>query len=143
MRIRTLLVKLCLALLIPASAVAKQPVPDGCEILLATRVDPDVPFTVTVTRSPAYPGQWFSPTVTVEVVAPVDAALLGPNSYSQTVTQTVDGPGGANNATATFVIPGFPNLDLTGTVAVYATVAEPVNRGLSLETFCTATTTLM
>jgi hypothetical protein len=134
---------LCLAVLFPLAAPAKQPVADGCALLVAASVAADVPFPVTVTRLPAYPGQWVAPTVTVEVVAPVNDALLGPNRYSQTVTQEIDGLGGANDATATFLIPAFPNLDLTGTVSVYATVSEPVNRGKSLETFCVAETSLM
>ena len=133
-----------MALLLPLSAAAKQPVPDGCEIVVAGRVDPDVPFTVTVIRSPAYPGQWFQPTVSVEVVAPVDAAVEpGPNTYSQSVVQEVDGPGGSNDATATFIIPAFLNLDFTGAVTVFATVSEQVNKGKSIETFCEAVTSLM
>ena len=144
MRMKTTMMSVCMALLIPLSAAAKQPAPAGCEVLVSAIVNPDVPFTVTVARSPAYPGQWFSPTVTVEVVAPViGATLLGPGSYSQTVTQTFTGLGGSNDATATFIIPVFPNLDITGAVNVYATVSEPVNRGKSRESSCEAVTAFM
>ena len=144
MRMKTTMMSVCMALLIPLSAAAKQPAPAGCEVLVSAMVNPDVPFTVTVARSPAYPGQWFSPTVTVEVVAPViGTSLLGPDSYSQTVTQTYTGLGGSNDATATFIIPVFPNLDITGAVNVYATVSEPVNRNKSRESSCEAVTAFM
>ena len=137
------MMSICMAFLLPMSAAAKKPQPDGCEILVATTVDPDIPFMVTVARSPSYPGQWFEPTVSVEVTAPVNDALLGPNTYTQIVVQTIDGLGGSNDATATFIIPGFPNLDLTGAVDVFATVSEPVNRGKSIETYCEAVTAFM
>lgn len=144
MRMKTRLMNVCMALLLPLSAAAKQPAPAGCEVLVSAIVNPDVPFTVTVARSPAYPGQWFSPTVTVEVVAPVNGtSLLGPDSYSQTVTQTYTGLGGSNDATATFIIPVFPNLDITGAVNVFATVSEPVNRNKSRDSSCEAVTAFM
>jgi hypothetical protein len=143
MRKKYTLLMLCLVVLVPLSASGRQPVPDGCKLLVPASVNADAPFNVTVARSPAYPGQWVSPTVSVEVVVPVNDALLGPNSYSQSVTQTVDGPGGSNTATATFIIPAFPNLDLTGDVNVSAVVSEPVNRGKTLETYCTAVTAFM
>jgi len=144
MHIKTMIINICMAVLIPLSAAAKAPAPAGCEILVAATVNADVPFTVTVARSPTYPGQWFSPTVTVEIVAPVTGAtLLGPNSYSQTVTQTFTGLRGANDATATFIIPVFPNLDITGVVNVFATVSEPVKRRKSRESSCEAVTAFM
>ena len=144
MRMKTMMMKVCMALMIPLSAAAKQPAPAGCEVLVSAIVNPDVPFTVTVARSPAYPGQWFSPTVTVVVVAPVSGiSLLGPDSYSQTVTQTYIGLGGSNDATATFIIPVFPNLDIAGAVNVFATVSEPVNRNKSRESSCEAVTAFM
>jgi hypothetical protein len=144
MHIKTKMMNFCLAVLIPLSAAARPPASADCEILVAATVNPDVPFTVTVSRSPAFPGQWFSPTVTVEVVAPViGATLLGPNSYSQTVTQSFAGLGGANDATATFIIPVFPNLDVTGTVNVFATVSEPVNKRRTRDSSCEAVTAFM
>lgn len=144
MRLQTMIITICMALCIPLSAAAKQPAPAGCEVLVPGKVDPAVPFEVTVARFPAYPGQWFSPTVTVQVVAPVvGATLLGPNSYSQTVTQTFTGLGGSNDATSTFIIPVFPNLDMTGDVSVFATVSEPVNSRKSIESTCAATTSFM
>ena len=144
MAIKNTFMTICVALLIPLSAVAKAPAAADCEVLVAATVNPDVPFTVTVARSPAYPGQWFSPTVTVEVVAPVTGVTpLGPGSYIQTVTQTFAGLGGSNDATATFIIPVFANLDITGVVNVFATVSEPVNRGKSRESSCEAVTAFM
>jgi len=144
MHIKSTMMAICMALMIPLTVAAKPPAPAGCQVQVATSVDPDVPFTVTVARFPSYPGQWFSPTVTVEVVAPVIAStLLGPNSYSQTVTQTFAGLRGSNDATATFIIPVFPNLDVTGVVHVFATVSEPVNRGKSRDSNCEAVTAFM
>lgn len=146
MHMRNRILSLCIAVLIPLSAAAKKPVDGGCEVLVTPQVDPDVPFTVTVVKTPSYPGQWFAPTVAVEVTSPVDASLLGPNTYAQTVTQQIDGLGGSNDATSTFVIPVTPNLDVTGTVAIQATVSEPRNRRsnrLIKQATCTADTLLM
>jgi hypothetical protein len=144
MKIRITIAGLCLGLMLPFAAVAKKPVAaDGCAVLVPAQVSADAPFTVTVSKEPAYPGQWFAPTVTVEVVVPVNAALLGPNSYSQTVTQTIDGLGGDNNAKATFVIPVLPNLDVTSPVNVFATVSEPVRGNSKPDATCTGVTSLM
>lgn len=144
MRIMTTMMNICMALLLPMSATAKQPVADGCEILVASTIAPDSPFTVTVAKKPAYPGQWVAPEVSVEVTAPLNADLEpGPNSYSQTVDQQIDGLGGSNHAIATFIIPAFSNLDLTGAVHVFATVAEPVNKGKSVNTYCESVTGFM
>ena len=144
MSIKKTILSICMTLLIPFSVAAKKPPTYSCEILVADQIDPDVPFTVTVTRAPSYPGQWVQPTVSVEVVAPVDEALEpGPNTYSQSVVQAVDGPGGSNDATATFIIPAFANLDVTGVVSVFANVSEATGRGKPIETFCEATTSFM
>ena len=142
------ILSLCIAVLIPLSAAAKKPTAGGCEILVAPQVDPDVPFTVTVVKTPSYPGQWFAPTVSVELTTPVDPSLLGPNTYVQTIAQQIDGLGGSNDATSTFIIPISPNLDLTGTVTIEATVSEarnsrrPNSRQV-VQSTCTADTTLM
>jgi hypothetical protein len=114
--------------LLSLSAAAKQPVTGGCSILVAPTVNANTPFTVTVAKSPTYPGQWVAPSVTVEMTVPVDATIMpGPNSYSQTVHQTIDGLGGSGDAEAVFVIPAFANL-LFQDVGIIATVTEPLNK---------------
>ena len=140
MRIIAAIFKLGLMLLLPLSAMAAKPEPAGCAILLNSDVYIDAPFSVTVVRVPRYPGQWFSPTVTVEVVAPIyqPASKLGPNRYTQTVSQTFPGLGGANKAETTLFIPSFTNLDTAGILQVYATVSEPVARGKPREAHCEA-----
>ena len=146
MRIKTTIISICMVLLISMSAVAKQPAADGCNILVVlpnqgTGVVANKPFEIKVIQSPSYPGQWFSPTISVEVIVPIDnAIMLGPNTYSQTVIQSVDGPGGSNIATATFVIPPLTNLDVNGDIYVFATVSETVNKGKSIATYCEAVT---
>jgi hypothetical protein len=138
MRIRIAMMNLCLAVLLPLSAASKPPVAAACEVLVPDTVTPGVDFEVTVARSPSYPGQWFSPTVTVEVVAPVIATVLGPNSWSQTVTQTFLGLGGSNDATATFFIPAGLSVDMAGGLNVFATVSEPINKNKSRVSYCEA-----
>jgi hypothetical protein len=140
MRIRIVTLSLCMAVPISLSAAAKAPVAVGCEVLVADTVAAGAAFPVTVARSPSYPGQWFSPTVTVEVVAPVVAAAPGPDSWSQTVTQTFLGLGGSNDATAIFFVPELLNIDRTGVVEVFATVSEPISKGKSRVSYCEAVT---
>ena len=133
MRIKTAILKIGLVLLIPLTATAKPPilVADGCSLLVASGVNPGMPFTVTVQKEPAYPGQWAVPEISVEITVPLENQLppgtLNPNpvSYSQNVTQTFDGLGATNDAVATFVVPSLPNLEDTGTVYISATVTEP------------------
>ena len=86
-------------------------------------------------------GQWFKPTVTVEVVVPVNATNTGPNAYSQVVTQTFAGLGQPNVSRASFFIPDYLSVDLNSSVHVFASVSQPVNRGKSIETQCETTTT--
>lgn len=133
----------CTALLLPISAIAKQPVEGGCEILVSSSVNPSIPFNVTVVKSPTYPGQWFAPTVSTEIVVPVNADISpGPNDYSQTVVQAIDGLGGSNDAVASFVIPAFTNLKFS-TVNIYASVSEPLNKSKQTVTaYCQASTLL-
>lgn len=143
MRIKTTIINIGMALLIPLSAAAKQPVAGGCEILVAPSVNPSIPFTVTVAKSPTYPGQWFAPTVSVEITVPVNPDITpGPNSYSQTVTQAIDGLGGSNDALASFIIHAFTNLVFTD-VGIFATVEETLNKNKqSITATCNAMTVL-
>ena len=144
MNIRSMIFGICVALVLPMSAMAKPPdvVAEGCEILVTPSVSAGMPFTVTVVKMPSYPGQWFAPEVMVEIDVPVNADMLGPNSYSQSVTQTIDGLGGSNDATADFVIPAFPNLEFK-TVDIVATVSEPVNKNrVKVMATCEGKTTL-
>lgn len=143
MHIKSTIINIMMALLIPLSAAAKQPVADGCEILVTGSVNPSIPFTVKVAKTPAYPGQWIAPTVSVEIMVPVNPDISpGPNSYSQTVTQTIDGLGGSNDALATFVIHAFSNLVFTQ-VEIFATVGETLGKNKqSIAATCNAVTVL-
>jgi len=125
------------------AAAAKQPVSDACTILVDSYVLINEPFTITVSATEQYPGQWYDPTVSLDITVPIDTGLPGEiNAYNQSVIQEINGPGGANKATATFVIPVVQNFMNGGTVKILANIEEPVNRGKSLETYCEATTIL-
>ena len=144
MRIKTTITSICLALLIPIAAAAKQPVSDACTILVDTHVLTNEPFTITVSATEQYPGQWYDPTVSLDITVPINKELPGEiNAYNQSVIQEINSPGGANEATATFVIPVVQNFLNEGTVKILAKIKEPVNRGKSLETYCEATTILV
>ena len=139
----------CLALLIPLSAAAKPPrlVADGCMVFVAGGVNPEIPFTVTVSKLDKYPGQWVSPEVSVEITVPLYDPLppgtTNPNpvSYKQSVTQAFDGLGATDDADALFVVPILPNLQ-PGDVTVAATVTEKL-RKKKVGATCEATTELM
>jgi len=144
MRVTTTVLSICMALLIPMAAAAKQPVSDACTILVDPYVLTNEPFTITVSATEQYPGQWYDPTVSLDITVPIDTGLPGEiNAYNQSVIQEINGPGGANKATATFVIPVVQNFMNGGTVKILANIEEPVNRGKSLETYCEATTILV
>jgi len=144
MRVTTTVLSICMALLIPMAAAAKQPVSDACTILVDSYVLINEPFTITVSATEQYPGQWYDPTVSLDITVPIDTGLPGEiNAYNQSVIQEINGPGGANKATATFVIPVVQNFMNGGTVKILANIEEPVNRGKSLETYCEATTILV
>jgi hypothetical protein len=127
-----------MALLIPLTAIAKKPVPIECKIAADSPVATNNSFDVVVRPGS---GQWFRPTVTVEVIVPVIPTFTGPNTYSQTVTQTFAGQGQPNVARASFFIPDRLSIDLNGSVNVFATVSQPVSRGRSIESQCETTTT--
>jgi len=144
MRVKITVLSVCVALSVPLSAAAKPPVTGGCQVLAPAIVNPDIPFGVTVARAPSYPGQWFAPEISVQITVPVEAGVTpGPNSYSQTVTQTVDGLGGSNSAEATFVVPSVTNLIFGDEVKVTATVSEPLNKNKDVETATCETVTLV
>jgi hypothetical protein len=138
MRTNTLILSICMALLTPLTATAKKPAPDACSIFAESPVSTDNSFDVVV--RPEGPGQWFKPTVSVEIVVPVISTSTSPNAYSQTVTQTFGGLGKPNIARATFIIPDRLSIDTSRSVGVFATVSEPVNRGKSIESQCETTT---
>lgn len=156
MSIKTKLLNLCMVMLIPLTAAAKQPEPGACEVLFDGAV-PGEPFyvsagsafDVTVKQLPAE-GQWFVPTVSVEMSVPLDepnsspANPLTPGAYSQVVIQTFNSLG-PDSAKATFIIPVWLiNIQPGGAaVTVTATVSEPVNRGKSRETLCEAVAILI
>lgn len=145
MRAKTTVISLCVALSVPLSAAAKPPVAGGCEVLVPGAVTTMTEFLVRIAKAPSYPGQWFAPEVSVQITLPVAPGVpLGPNSYRQSVTQTVDGLGGSNDADAFFVIPVLPNLVFGNQIAVAATVSEPLNKnGKLVETAtCEAVTVL-
>lgn len=129
----------CITLLVPLSAAAKRTTPD-CAVLVEPAVQLDAPFTVRVRRVPAYPGQWFSPTITVEVVAPLVPTASGWESYSQTLTRTFQGILTANLAEFSFTIPASPDGEYDGEVDIFATVSEPVGKRRTRDSFCEATT---
>lgn len=149
MNFKTAIPNICLAVLIPLSATAKPPVPGDCELFVASGVNPDMPFTVTVARGDAYPGQWLSPTVMVEIDVPLQepsAGVVNPNpvSYSQNVTQTLEGLGLPNTVDTKFVIPELPNLVSGGSVNISATISEPLNKNKQTVTaICENNTTLV
>jgi hypothetical protein len=135
---KTMILGVCMALMIPMTTAAKKPATIDCRISAESPVATGSVFDVVV-RPGA--GQWFRPTVTVEVVVPVNATSTGPDEYSQAVTQTFGGLGQPNVARAAFIIPDYISVDLTRAVQVFATVSEPVNRGKAIETQCETTTT--
>lgn len=137
MRIKTTITSICLALLIPMAAAAKKPEPASCEVLVPGNLNPGDMFDVTVVRVPGYPGQFFAPTVMVELIAPVDDGGDGPNSYSQVVTQSFD-LGESNRTQTTMWLPQLLNPDFDADVVVIATVLQPVNKGKAIESQCDA-----
>lgn len=139
MRVTTTVLSICMALLIPFSVAAKKPESEVCNIAV---VYTDLAFEVRVRPSS---GQWFQPTVSVEMVLPL-MEFSTPGTYSQIVTQEFDGLGIPNNALAFFAIPPetrYLNVDLMGTFNVFATVSEPVNKGKSIETHCETSVSLV
>jgi len=140
--IRTLLMSVCAALLVPLSAAAKPPEPAGCQLIVPDFAQQGMEFEVIVARVPRFPGQWFSPTVTVEIFIPTGSTSpLVPDVYSQSITQTFLGLGGANVATAVFYVPTPASLGwgISGEVHVVATVSEPVNGRKTRDAVCDAT----
>ena len=140
MSTKTMILGVCMALLIPMTAAARKPATVDCSISADSPVATGSVFDVVVRPGPG-DGQWFRPTVTVEVVVPVSATSTGPHEYSQTVTQTFGGLGQPNVATSAFIIPDYITVDMTRPVQVFATVSEPVNRGKAIESQCETTTT--
>lgn len=140
MSIKTMILGVCMALLIPMTAAAKKPATVDCSIRAESPVATGSVFNVVVRPAPG-DGQWFRPTVTVEVVVPVNATGTGPDAYSQTVTQTFGGLGQPNIARAAFIIPDYLSVDLARPVQVFATVSEPVNRRKTIDSQCETTTT--
>lgn len=135
MRIKTTITSICLALLIPISVAAKKPEVCNLEVVYT-----DLAFEVRVRPSS---GQWFQPTVSVEMALPL-MDYTAPDTYSQVVTQTFDST--RDSALAIFTLPAdesYITIDLTGTFNVFATVSEPVNRGKSLESYCETTISLV
>lgn len=149
MQMRTMLTSACAALLIPLVAGAKPPgTTADCQVLVPQAVSRDTPFNITVVRDPEFPGQWFSPTVTVEVFIPLTSPRPNnvPDFYSQSVTQTTLGLLGPNRATAVFVIPSPTSVltalnfvDTQQDMMVVATVSEPVNGRKTRDAVCDAT----
>ena len=135
---KTMILSVCMALLIPLTASAKKPASIECMISAPVSVATGTSFEVVVRPGT---GQWFKPTVTVEVVVPVNATNTSPNAYSQVVTQTFGGLGQPNVSRASFFIPDYLSVDLNSSVHVFASVSQPVNRGKSIETQCETTTT--
>lgn len=138
MRTKTMILSICMAMLIPLTATAKKPAPSECRIVAENPVSTNRSFEVVVRPGS---GQWFRPTVSVEVVVPVNSTITGPDTYSQTVTQTFGGLGQPNIARAIFYIPDSLSIDLSRSVDVFATVLQPVNRVKSIESQCETTTT--
>lgn len=154
---RTLM--LCTAALMPVSAAAVPPETDGCAVAIDNAVPPQpvevvpgVPFDVVVRPQPGS-GQWFSPTITVEVVAvplgPPEPPA-SPESWSQTVTQSFGGGlGGPNKATAQLLIPydpvnaNVPVFDYGQPATVTATVSEPLSNRKYRVAVCTLTATVL
>jgi len=64
MRIRNIILAICLAVLMPGMAAAKRPqaAPEpGCDILVDKVVYKNTPYAVKVVRVPSYPGAWRNP----------------------------------------------------------------------------------
>ena len=140
MRIKAALMSISMALLIPLTAQAKKPEPAECQIAVTGPLAAGSVFEVVVRPAPGA-GPWTAPTIGVEVSLPINSPPgLGtsPDSYSQVVAQTFDGR--PDIAKSSFIIPGmsYLDLDMGGTIVVFATVSEPVNRGRSVESFCEA-----
>jgi hypothetical protein len=134
-----MLMSACAALLIPLSAAAKPPAPVGCQLIVPDSAQQGAEFQVTVVRDPEFPGQWFSPTVTVELFVPTGSTTpLVPQVYSQSVTQTFLGLGGANRAGVVFYVPTQTSLGwgVSGEVHVVATVSEPTSNRKTRDAVC-------
>lgn len=131
---------ICMALLVPLAAVAGKPEVEVCQLEV---VYTDLAFEVRVRPSA---GQWVSPTVSVELVLPLIDEYSTPETYSMNVTQTFQGLGQPNSALAIFTIPtnlSYMSVDFAADFSVHVEVAEPVNRGKSLMTYCDATVSLV
>lgn len=141
---------LCIALLLPGMTAAKKPEPkpepesdSGCAVLPYSHAYTGETLKVKVRKVPAYPGGWFSPTVTGTAVFPMPKG----SKYEQTVTQTINKFG----VTAVDLVFNVPTLD-TGIrtvmsngsstskkVLIDVTVSEPLGDGTVIrETSCSA-----
>jgi hypothetical protein len=124
MRIRNIILAVCLAVLVPGTASAKRPqaTPEpGCDILVDNVVYKDTPYTVKVVRVPSYPGAWRNPIVNVEATytgsSTTGSAMIDPslaNVFSVTYV------------TASLVVP--PDAEFGGTANITATIKEPLKR---------------
>jgi hypothetical protein len=131
----------CMAVLTPLAAGAAKP-SAGCAVLLPDSVQVGVPFEVKVRRVPAFPGQWFSPTITVDVVVQLVPEPSGPRRFTLTFEETFPGILTSNEATAIFTIPDLANIDAEADVDVFAMVSEPTSGRVSRDSFCEESTVL-
>jgi hypothetical protein len=120
----------CLALIGAGDALAKgkggrkrsQQQVDCAVLLDPSMIELDVPFSAVVRRVPAYPGQWWSPTIRWTVFVPT---LEGHPERTLMAEQVYTGIVSSNRAEAGFVIGDEEGLDVLGEVLVEVTVEEP------------------
>ena len=124
MRIRNIILAICLAALVPGMAAAKRPqaAPEpGCDILVDKVVYKNTPYAVKVVRVPSYPGAWRNPIVTIE------ATYTGSDTTgSATIDPSLANVFSVTYVTASLVVP--PDAEFGGTATITATIKEPLKK---------------
>jgi hypothetical protein len=122
MRIRNLILVICLVALVPGMASAKRPqttTETGCDILVSNVLYTGKSYPVKIVRVPSYPGAWHNPTITLE-------AKYEGSTQTQTVEIGLANEFSVTYANATLVVPG--DAAFAGDATITATVKEPLKR---------------
>jgi hypothetical protein len=125
MRIRNIILAVCLAVLVPGMAAAKkptQPAPTpepGCDILVSDVIYKGNSYPVKIVRVPSYPGAWHNPTVTLE------AKYTG-STQTQTVEIGLANVFSVTYVNATLVVPD--DASFAGDATITAMIKEPLKR---------------
>ena len=126
MRIRNLILAICLVALVPGMAAAKKPAkpaptPEpGCDILVADVIYKGKSYPVKIVRVPSYPGAWRNPTVTLE------ARYTGSTQKQIVEIGPLANAFSVSYVNASLVVPD--DAKFAGDATITATIEEPLKR---------------